>query len=491
MDAAQGGLQDSIATIRRAPYLGQVGLIAVAYFAAAKLSLPLAIPPGYATAVWPPSGIALAAMLVLGNRVWPGIWIGAALVNFSINAPASLAPLIGCGNTLEALAGAALMRRYIGVPYRFDNGEDVVRFVAVSASSAIVAATFGVGSIAFTGSMSSSEFLQNLWTWWEGDTVGIIIITPLILTWSMRDAAVWSWHKKIEAASFGLLLLVAARVIFGGAREQFAVFPLVFIIVPFIVWAAFRFGQRQVTLANTATCSIAIWYTVEGRGPFALASLNETLLLLLAFVSTVVTTGLVLSAVMGQRSRTAELLRLALRDLEERAIRDPMTGLYNRRYLWDFLERELIKAKRAETALAMIMIDLDQFKRVNDTFGHDAGDLVLLEFASLLKKSVRGSDMVCRFGGEEFVIVLTEATPEIALRRCEEIRAAMKLLQPNYRGRVLDNPTASFGVALFPHHADGQDALIRAADQALYEAKRSGRDRIAIVSARAGGPLSS
>lgn len=479
MSVAQGGLRDSIGSIRGAAYLVQVGLIAGVYFVAAKASLLLAIPPGYATAVWPPSGIALAALLLLGNRVWPAVWIGAALVNFTVNASAPLAALIGCGNTLEALAGAALIRRHIGVPYRFDSGEDVVKFVAISASSSIVAATFGVGSIALHGSLTSLEFFQNWWTWWEGDTIGIIVVTPLIVTWSVGEVADWPWRKKIEGACFALLLLVAT--IFGGATERSTVYPLIFVIVPFIIWAALRFGQREVTLANTAACSIAIWNALVGRGPFVVPSLNETLLLLLIFVGTVVTTGLVLSAVIGQRSRTAEALQRALRELEEQAIRDSLTGLYNRRYLRDFLARELIRARRGRVAVAVIMMDVDRFKRVNDTFGHDAGDLVLTEVAALLKKSVRGSDIVCRYGGEEFVLVLTEATPEIALRRCEEIQAAMKVLEPNYRGRALGSPTASFGIALFPHHADDQDALIRASDEALYAAKRAGRDRITIA----------
>src|SRR4249920_1262397 len=113
---------DSIGPIQRIPNYWQVGLLAVVYFAAAKVSLLLAIPPGYATTVWPPSGIALAAVLMLGNRVWPGIWIGAALVNFTVNPSLLLAALIGCGNTLEALVGATLIRRYIGVPYRFGTG---------------------------------------------------------------------------------------------------------------------------------------------------------------------------------------------------------------------------------------------------------------------------------------------------------------------------------------------------------------------------------
>ena len=313
------------------------------------------------------------------------------------------------------------------------------------------------------------------------------MVTPLILSWSVREPHPWSRGRKVEAAGFGVTLLLAARLIFGGDGEAFTVLPLVFVIPPIIIWAAFRLGQREVTLASTAACSVAIWYTVQGRGPFALASLNETLLLLLAFVSTVVTTGLVLSAVVAQRSRATEALQRALRDLAEQAIRDPMTGLHNRRFLREFLARELIRAKRSGIGLAVIMMDLDHFKRINDTFGHDAGDLVLTEVAAMLKKSIRGSDMVCRFGGEEFVLVLTDATRASASRRCEEIRAAIWQLEPTYRGHALGNPTASFGVALFPDHAADADSLINASDEALYQAKYAGRDRIVISTAGAGG----
>jgi PleD family two-component response regulator len=114
-------------------------------------------------------------------------------------------------------------------------------------------------------------------------------------------------------------------------------------------------------------------------------------------------------------------------------------------------------------------------------------DVVLTDVAAMLKKSIRASDMVCRFGGEEFVLVLTDATRASASRRCEEIRAAIRELEPTYRGRGLGNPTASFGVALFPDHAADADSLINASDEALYEAKYAGRDRIVISKTEAGG----
>jgi diguanylate cyclase (GGDEF)-like protein len=486
LDAAPVALRDSIAPLRRAPYVGQLIVVAGAYFAAAKLSLFFAIPPGYATAVWPPSGIAVAALLLLGHRIWPGVWLGVALVNAIVESSVLTAVLIACGNTLEALAGAALIRRRVGGLYEFDSGEDVVRFVAIAASCSVVAATIGVVAIALHGPAATLELAQNWWTWWEGDAVGIIMVTPLILSWSARPSPASSRQRTMEAVAFALALLLATVLIFGGSGEPFTVLSLVFLIPPMIIWAAFRLGQREVMFASTAACSVAIWYTVQGRGPFALASLNQTLMLLLAFVCTVVTTGLVLSAVVGQRSRVTEALQGAMRELAEQAIRDPMTGLYNRRFLREFLARELIRAKRAGSGLAVIMMDLDHFKRVNDSFGHDAGDLVLNEVATLLKSSIRGSDMVCRFGGEEFVLVLTDATRASALRRCEEIQAAIKRLEPAYRGCSLGHPTASLGLALFPDHAADADALINASDAALYEAKRAGRD--CIITSSTPGP---
>jgi integral membrane sensor domain MASE1 len=129
----EGDVQETAAGIGRVQYLGQVGALAAVYFGAAKLSLLLAIPPGYATAVWPPSGIALAAVLLFGIRIWPGIWIGAALANLTVETSLFTALLIGTGNTLEALAAAALIARSISTPHPLERGEDVIRFVAIAA----------------------------------------------------------------------------------------------------------------------------------------------------------------------------------------------------------------------------------------------------------------------------------------------------------------------------------------------------------------------
>jgi signal transduction histidine kinase len=286
-------------------------LLAAVYFVAAKLSLPLAIPPGYATAVWPPSGIALAAILLLGARVWPGVWLGAALVNTTVESSWLAAVIIASGNTLEALAGAALVRRDIGVPARFQRGEDVFKFIAWSALAATIAASVGMLALVAKHPVSGPDLAQNWWTWWQGDACGMVILAPLILTWYGRATITWSVRRAAEAAVFAALLLAATEAIFGRAGDGLSPLSPPFMILPLYVWAAFRFGQREVTTAIAAVCAIAVWHTLEGRGPFAAGSVNQSLLVLLFFIFVLVFTGLAMSAVLEERAQS-------LRELDRR-----------------------------------------------------------------------------------------------------------------------------------------------------------------------------
>ena len=469
-----------LALNRPVPYLARVVFLAAIYFSAAKLALVAAIPPGYATAVWPPSGIALASVLLLGGRIWPGIWLGASLVNVSVQSSLVAATLMGAGNTLEALAGAALFRAAIGPPGAFRRGEDVVKFVVIAVASAAIAATVAAAPLAFVHSLRPPELLWNWWTWWQGDTVGIIVVAPLILAWAVPTHPAWT--KIAEGSLLICLLSGVMYAVFGaGMASYIPSLPLTFAILPFIIWAALRFRQREVATVNALVCAMAVGFTLEGSGPFAQGSLNESLLLLLAFMCTVVTTGLVLNAVIADRGRAVEATQRLLQELREQTIRDSLTSLYNRRFLQDYLERELIRARRERAPLALIMMDLDRFKQINDSAGHQAGDRVLVQVGALLKRHVRGSDIACRYGGEEFAVVLPKTTLESAHRRSAEICSAIRR-----EAELLRGVTASLGVALCPAHATDAQALLRAADHALYEAKREGRNRVRIF-ARASG----
>jgi len=169
--------------------------------------------------------------------------------------------------------------------------------------------------------------------------------------------------------------------------------------------------------------------------------------------------------------------------LQEQAISDSLTGLYNRRYLGEFLPRVLVRARRSATPVAVILIDLDHFKRINDSLGHEAGDIVLAAIGDLLKGKVRGGDIACRYGGEEFALVLPATGGDAAERRAEDIRLAIAGLRLSHAEKRLGKITASFGIALFPDHAGDTDSILRVADVALYAAKGAGRNRVIVGSA--------
>ena len=184
------------------------------------------------------------------------------------------------------------------------------------------------------------------------------------------------------------------------------------------------------------------------------------------------------------KQRTAALFEANLR-LQQESTRDPLTGLYNRRYLEETMQRETRRAARAEHALSVLMLDLDHFKKFNDTYGHDAGDTVLREAASLFTKSVRAEDIVCRYGGEEFVIILPLADINIAQARAERIRGKLHNLPILHHGQPLGAVTVSIGVAALPQHGTSPNELLEAADGALYRAKGEGRDRVVVAQAPA------
>jgi diguanylate cyclase (GGDEF)-like protein len=180
----------------------------------------------------------------------------------------------------------------------------------------------------------------------------------------------------------------------------------------------------------------------------------------------------------------AENIALALANLQLReelhaqSIRDPLTGLFNRRYLEESLKQLLHFARRKKQPLGMIMLDVDYFKRFNDTYGHDAGDLVLQKIAAYLQNNIRGSDIACRYGGEEMIIILPEASLENTRQRAEQLRAGIKGLKIRHNNQSLDKITVSLGVSAYPENGNSSQELFEAADSALYQAKAQGRDRV-------------
>jgi diguanylate cyclase (GGDEF)-like protein len=176
------------------------------------------------------------------------------------------------------------------------------------------------------------------------------------------------------------------------------------------------------------------------------------------------------------------LVSLKLREeLKLQSIRDPLTALFNRRYMEESLEREISRCERAKEGLGVILVDIDHFKKFNDTFGHDAGDIVLVQFANFMTEYFRQSDIVCRFGGEEFIVIIPSALQSVVVERATQLCHKLHDVDIYYEGKKLPSITASFGVAYLPGDDYKQSSIIvKLADSALYEAKRAGRDQVVV-----------
>jgi diguanylate cyclase (GGDEF)-like protein len=638
--------------------LAAVIALTVIYFFAGKLGLSLALVNPSATAVWPPAGIALAAFLILGDYVWPAILLGAFLVNFTTSGSALPSLAIAMGNTIEGFVGAYLVNRYANGSRAFARAQDVLKFTILAGLfGTVISATIGVTSLVWGGLAPQSDFLAVWVTWLLGDATGILIIAPLLILWANASKLAWTPARVAEAVFMLSSSVLVALVLFSNQSLMGATsYPLEFLIVPWIIWAAFRFNQRETASLTAVISAIAIRSTLRGLGPFAGALPNESLLLLQGFMSTVAITGLILAALVSERQEIefalresndrlrlgvdelrqhnnkiillnemgdllqscsmaeeaytiigqygerlfieksgalcminssrnivetavvwgkhpprqdifalnecwalrrgrihmlnesglellcphlnaqppldalciplvaqgetigilhlqsglakpdqpyrepaviteiqlqlakamADTIALALANLKlrlsllDQSIRDPLTGLFNRRYLEETLEREIHRAARLQRYVAVIMLDIDHFKRFNDTFSHEAGDILLRELGVFLKQQIRGGDFACRYGGEEFILILPEISMEDLRHSAERLRKKVKELHIQYGGETLEAITLSLGVALFPVHGITGKAVIHAADEALYEAKHQGRDRVAV-----------
>ncbi len=310
----------------RIKWLAEVGLVTAIYVVTGKLGFSIAIPPGNVTTVWPPSGVSLAAVLLRGYTIWPGIWLGSFLVNisffshitaFSFVAVATSSS-IAVGSTLQALLGAFLIRYFIGYRSPFDRAQDVFKFTGIELVSCIVASTWGVTSLCLAGFTPWADYSYTWLTWWLGDLIGVIVVAPLPLVWG-KAPLVHSPHKHLAQTLLLLVLLVFSGLfVFGG---WFAIgvarYPLAFMLIPFLMWAAFRFGQPAVMILTLAMSGTAIGATINGWGPFVRGTLNESLLLLQSFVGTIAMTGLILAASVTERKRAEEELKQANEELKK------------------------------------------------------------------------------------------------------------------------------------------------------------------------------
>ena len=291
-------------TLAASPWVGMLGIAAV-YFGAAKLGLTMAFVAEQVTAVWPPTGIALAVLLGFGSRYWPGIALGAFLANVATNAPIATVFGITVGNTLEALIGARLLRRFVTFDLPLERLKSVLGLVVLAAVvSTMVSATIGVTSLCLGGVEPWAAYGPLWWVWWLGDATGDLVMAPVLLTWARTRRSHWPAGRPVEAGALIISLVIMTTVVFSGfIAQDSTTHPLIYFIFPFIIWAALRFGQVGTTTVTFIASGITIWGTVHGLGPFAKGNVNESLILLQFFMAVVAVTGLLLGAAIAETRR--------------------------------------------------------------------------------------------------------------------------------------------------------------------------------------------
>ncbi|MFC7653893.1 CHASE domain-containing protein [Pseudoduganella danionis] len=303
-------------TTTRLPYLALVMALTACYFLFARASLLLAFAHSNATPVWPPSGIAFAAMLAFGYRVWPAILIGATFANLATFVGNGLAPdlstnlislLIGAGNTLEAAAGVWLARYYACGRQPFSQLQDVYKFALIGLLMCVLAAVVGSGVLYLGGMVSWTALPTVMLTWWVGDVAGVLLVTPALLAWRPAQGAYrLSWQAALAVlVLLAMITAIFARQYSAGDGEGW----LPYLLILCVAWAAQRYSQRGASLCCLLIAAGAVLGTIRGLGPFAVGTLNDALIALASYVVLCSVIGMVLSADDYERHRTQERMR--------------------------------------------------------------------------------------------------------------------------------------------------------------------------------------
>lgn len=481
-------------------------LVPLLYYLGAKLGLLTGIPEGMAI-LSPASSVLLAALILFRGRGFALFGPSVIVAEIIADAPTfSLleALLFGVVNVTEAYIAFLLLKRWHFNP-RFTALGDLTKFVVAGPLIAALACAFlGAGIYAhFRG--AETGYLEFVRIWWFGDGLGLLLFTPLSLSlwrtpWA-GDRAPATWGSTdwiMSAAALGVigLLAFARNGSFGGVHvgPEF--------LLPFAIYAAARLDFRWATL-STAMAALAIsMLTTGGRNPFGNLTPHEAVIDAQAFIFLMSLMSLGLSALLSQLRAQQQVLQLTNRrlnelngELERRvserttelaavnaqlsrlAMTDALTGLLNRRAFCELAQRELEQHKRHHQPLAVLMLDIDHFKAINDSHGHQAGDQVLRQFVAIVKDIIRAGDVFARYGGEEFVILAPFTSLKDAVLLAHRIREALGAHGLRADQREI-KVTASAGIAAVTYECSNLDTLLKHADDALYRAKASGRNRV-------------
>jgi integral membrane sensor domain MASE1 len=317
-------------------YLARVLVLAAVYYGAAKLGFQLAFENPSVTAVWPPTGIALAALVLWGPQYWPGVALGALAANGWTGVPIETVLGITIGNTLEAVVGSALLRNVARLDTKLRRVRDVLALVLFGAVlSTLVSAVIGVAALRLGDRVAVDDLWSTFRVWWWGDAGGDLLVAPFVLLWVGHWRAA-RWDRWLEALVMLLAVGGATALVFTQGE------PVPYLVFPFLIWAALRLGPHWTATALVVVAGTAIAFTANHRGPFVSGTADDSLLLAQAFMGVAAVTALLLAAISSERSR-AEADNAAVRSREALEINDNIVqGLAVAQYA--------VKAGRADLA---------------------------------------------------------------------------------------------------------------------------------------------
>jgi signal transduction histidine kinase/ActR/RegA family two-component response regulator len=309
-------------------YAVELLAIGLVYFAIAKIGLALASIHPSASPIWPPTGLALAAVMLRGYRVWPAIFLGAWLANATTAGSVYTSSAIALGNTLECLVGAYLISRWSEGLRTFDSPAGVAKFALIALIAATpISATVGVGSLALAGFADSAGIASTWLTWWLGDLAGALVITPVIVLWALSSSVARQRKDLLESGAVIAAAIAVGLLAFSPLIDQTpSRDPLGFLAVLPLMWAALRRGQRDTATVALLLSGFALWGAMSGEGPFARSTLNDSLLLLIMYMISTSVPTLALSADVAVHKQTERTLRAAHTELG-RAVQEQTSAL--------------------------------------------------------------------------------------------------------------------------------------------------------------------
>lgn len=449
-------------------------VISILYYVSAKAVAHLSlIESGSVFAIWPPTGIALCALLLYGYRIWPGIFIGAFILNLTLS---SLIPSlqIAMTNTLGPVIGFWFLQKFRKQNI-FESISVMVLFIASIIIASVITASGGTLTL-FLHNFIDKQAIFKVWNgWFIGDLIGFLLIAPLIETINLPTHGI----KRIasyEGALMTLVLTIVILILFGPiAPFNLVQYPVVYFLLPPLIWATLRFEPTIAVLAVLITTLASIYGTILGYGPFIRDDISQTLLLIQSFNGVLSITILMMAAIFHERNCAHHNLNLKADELNHRATYDELTGIPNRTLFLDRLTHSIEKAKRDDNKLAVLFIDLDHFKEINDSLRHDVGDIVLIEVSKRLNSTLRKSDTLARLGGDEFTIIIESIKDiEVVVEISNKIISQMR--EPIFHLNQSLYVTTSIGISIYPDDGDDVKTLQRNADSAMYKAKAEGRD---------------